>query len=199
MAVLTIWRRGKRDSVAIESDRFTIGRSADNDYEIEDDRTVSRHHVVLERVAGVWFLQDLNAVNGTIVNGRHIDGETELQPMDEIVLGKTRMIFRDQPSRDEHVEAPKLTRKEREVIEELVRPMVCGGTNGKPADVAQIAGRMGTGVSNVKAHLGRIYSKFGINADEIGRRAKRAELARRALAAGVVDLDDMTRAGKNVR
>jgi pSer/pThr/pTyr-binding forkhead associated (FHA) protein len=197
MAVLEIWRRGRQDSIALDGGRFTIGRSADNDYEIDDDQTVSRHHVVIEHVAGVWFLRDLNAVNGTILNRRRITGQCELRAKDEIVLGKTRMVFRERPASEERDEGPRLTRKEREVIEELIRPMVCGGANAKPAQVAQIAARLGTGVSNVKAHLGRIYPKFGISTERVARREKRAELARRAIAAGVVDVDELTRAGQN--
>jgi pSer/pThr/pTyr-binding forkhead associated (FHA) protein len=197
MAVLEIWRQGRHESIALDGGRFTIGRSADNDYEIEDDETVSRHHVVLEESAGVWSLRDLNAVNGTILNGRRIAGESELRGRDEIVLGRTRMVFRERPAAEEREAAPRLTRKERQVIEELIRPMVCGGANAKPAKVAVIAARIGTGVSNVKAHLGRIYPKFGISTDEVARREKRAELARRAIVAGVVDVDELTRAGRD--
>ncbi len=97
MAVLEVWRREQRDLVELEGDRFTVGRSDDNDYMIEDD-TVSRHHVLLERIAGVWFVHDLDSSNGTIVNRRRITGEKELRPYDELVLGKTKIIFRDKPA-----------------------------------------------------------------------------------------------------
>jgi pSer/pThr/pTyr-binding forkhead associated (FHA) protein len=194
MAVLEVWRRDKQDTVALETDRFTIGRSADNDYEIADDQTVSRHHVVLERVEGVWLLRDLNAVNGTILNGRRVDGAAELHAHDEVVLGKTLLIFRDRPTTEEPATAPRLTRKEREVVKELVRPLLCKA-GSRPASVTEIATRMGTGVSNIKGHLGRIYEKFGIRDEEIGRRQKRAVLAQRVLDAGMVAADDLASVG----
>lgn len=198
MSVLEVWRRDKRDSIALEGDRFTIGRSADNDYEIADDQTVSRHHVVLERVGDVWLLRGLNAVNGTILNGRRVGGATELHSRDEIVLGKTLLIFRDGSSDHEGGETPRLTRKERQVLQELVRPMLCAPAAG-PASVTHIAAQLGTGVSNVKGHLGRIYGKFGIGDEEFARRQKRAELARRVLRAGILDTDDLASVGRNER
>jgi pSer/pThr/pTyr-binding forkhead associated (FHA) protein len=190
MAVLEVWRREQRDLVELQGDRFTVGRSDDNDYEIDDDKTVSRHHVVLECIAGVWFVHDLNTRNGTILNRRRIAGEKELRPHDELVLGKTKIIFRDQaaagaPSTDGVAPVPKLTRMERVILKELVRPMLTTRSS-VPASVAEIAKRTFTTVSNVKGHLGRIYPKFGIYDGEFRRTQKRLELARRVVNAGIV-------------
>ena len=48
---------------------LSVGRGADNDVVI-DHPTVSRHHAVIERIAGEYFLTDLGSRNGTRVNGR---------------------------------------------------------------------------------------------------------------------------------
>lgn len=190
MDVLEVWRREQRDLVELEGDRFTVGRSDDNDYKIEDD-TVSRHHVLLERIAGVWFVQDLNSSNGTILNRRRLTGEKELRPHDELVLGKTKIIFRDKPAANapstDHVDsAPVLTRMELVIVKELVRPMLSSSPYSQPASVAEMADRTCTTVSNVKGHLGRIYPKFGIYDDEFRRTEKRLELARRVVNTGTV-------------
>ena len=192
MAVLVVWRPdGQQDVVELEGDRFTVGRLSDNDYAIEEDGTVSRHHLRLERVAGVWFVHDLDSSNGTILNRRRLAGEKELRPYDELVLGKTKIVFRDRPvanvpSTDRVDSAPVLTRMELVIVKELVRPMLSSSPYAQPASVAEIADRTCTTVSNVKGHLGRIYPKFGIYDDEYRRTEKRLELARRVVSAGLV-------------
>jgi hypothetical protein len=195
MAVLEVWLREQREMVELGHDRFTVGRSDDNDYRIDDD-TVSRHHVLLKCVSGVWFVQDLGTLNGTIVNRRRIAGEKELAPCDELVLGKTKMVFRDAtaadpPTADVDHSSPKLTRMEHVIVKELVRPMLSTTAHPRPASVVEIAARTCTTKSNVKGHLGRIYPKFGIYDDEFRRTEKRAELARRVLAAGIVQSADV--------
>jgi pSer/pThr/pTyr-binding forkhead associated (FHA) protein len=185
MAVLEVWRSEQRDLVELQGDRFTVGRSDDNDYEIDDDKTVSRHHVLLECVAGVWFVHDLNTRNGTILNRRRIAGEKELRPHDELVLGKTKIIFREHPADASSTATPRLTRMELVIVRELVRPILSSSASS-PAAVTEIASRTSTTVSNVKGHLGRIYPKFGIYDGEYRRTEKRVELARRVVNTGIV-------------
>jgi predicted component of type VI protein secretion system len=68
--------------------RVRIGRSRDNDVVLDDDGTpdASRHHAeaVLER--GDWWIADLGAANGTLVNGRRID-RARLRDGDQVALG----------------------------------------------------------------------------------------------------------------
>lgn len=59
------------------------------------DLGVSRRHFRLTRTGDNFYLEDLNAMNGSIVNGQRVPPYT-LQPLrsgDRIVLGKLEMVF----------------------------------------------------------------------------------------------------------
>ncbi len=71
---------------------LTIGRHPNNGVVI-DDTGVSRHHAELRIERGVLLLKDLGARNGTIVQGRKIEGIVELHDGDFIQFGP-RVGFR---------------------------------------------------------------------------------------------------------
>jgi DNA-binding CsgD family transcriptional regulator len=98
----------------------------------------------------------------------------------------------DDPSTSKRDPMPRLTPKERQVLVELCRPVLAGGAFPAPASVRQIADRMFVGEAAVKAHLGRLYEKFGIDGDG---RDRRRELANRAIETGAVTLRDLKRDG----
>lgn len=73
----------------------SIGRStkAGNDLLLEGDGQISKRHAKLERdTDGSYILYDLGSTNGTRVNGALIDNRI-LQSGDEIMIGKTRIIY----------------------------------------------------------------------------------------------------------
>jgi pSer/pThr/pTyr-binding forkhead associated (FHA) protein len=86
------------DSVLKEVDvtklQFSIGRKSDNDLVI-DNPAVSGHHARLIKVQEVYFLEDLRSTNGTYVNDKRIDRQ-QLQDTDVVMIGKHRLIFRDE-------------------------------------------------------------------------------------------------------
>jgi hypothetical protein len=51
--------------------RVTLGREADNLIVI-DDNTCSRHHAVIEKSGGAWWLRDLKSTHGTLHKGSKI-------------------------------------------------------------------------------------------------------------------------------
>jgi len=71
----------------------TLGRDASNSIHVPSD-TVSREHARFAWRDGVWFIQDMDSRNGTLVNGRRIV-EIELHPDDEIAIGELVMQFVD--------------------------------------------------------------------------------------------------------
>jgi hypothetical protein len=72
--------------------RTSIGRTADNDIQI-DAHNVSRHHaVVLETAEGV-VVEDLNSTNGVQVNGKRVSRKV-LADGDKLTIGKTDFTFR---------------------------------------------------------------------------------------------------------
>jgi pSer/pThr/pTyr-binding forkhead associated (FHA) protein len=187
MALLEIVQPRDYPNVALDGDRLTIGKSDDNDLAIADDPTVSRHHALLERVGAAWSISDLGAKNGTLVNGLRVVGKQVLKHADELTLGDSRLVFRDQASvqgdtTKAKVPPPKLTPAERKVLIELVRPWFTGNAFTLPASVKEIAAAVFTSEAAVKNHLSRMYDKFGI----IDGDNKRARLANAAWETGAV-------------
>ncbi len=69
-----------------------IGRDVNADYIVEDEY-VSRRHAKIEIIDGKILWQDLQAKNPTIINGKVYKTARELRSGDEIVIGKTRLLF----------------------------------------------------------------------------------------------------------
>ena len=67
-----------------------IGRSPENDIQIEDNY-VSRNHLELYKKGDKYFVKDLNSANGTLVNGKNIGSmkERRVKEGDTIVIGMT--------------------------------------------------------------------------------------------------------------
>ena len=77
-----------------QGERTTIGRSPDCEIFL-DDVTVSRKHAVLVKRDNGFFVEDLGSLNGTFVNRRRIEAETQLENGDELQIGKYRLSFID--------------------------------------------------------------------------------------------------------
>jgi len=195
MAVLELTGPEGRDTIELVGERLTIGRSKDNDVVLKQDSSVSRQHARLELLGNTWYVKDLNSTNGVEVGGKPVLDERALHHGDEIILGNTRIVFLDRSQSPESSTkkkgaAPKLTVKEKETLVELCRPLFSRGGNAfmAPASVKEIAERQFVGEAAVKAHLIRMYEKFGIYDDEHPNR--RNELANQAIQRGVVTHND---------
>jgi hypothetical protein len=70
----------------------TLGRSRQCDI-VLDDPNVSRQHADIRPRGDSWVLTDLGSTNGSLLNGRHIDGPEVVKPGDEIELGASVMKF----------------------------------------------------------------------------------------------------------
>ena len=67
-ALLVLSPSGQRGRVALDSLPFSIGRQADNDLVLRDNRASRRHcQIVFEN--GAYAVEDLNSRHGTWVNG----------------------------------------------------------------------------------------------------------------------------------
>ncbi|MBI5870892.1 MAG: FHA domain-containing protein [Actinobacteria bacterium] len=69
----------------------TIGRSPRSQIVLPDDYVSSTHARIFARKQFL-FLEDLGSTNGTFIDGRRIEGEQQIKPGQEIVIGDT--IFR---------------------------------------------------------------------------------------------------------
>jgi len=181
---------GARDwRCALTADRMTVGKSDDNDVPLPDDATASHLHAVLERFPAGWCVADLGSSNGTWLNGSRIWSSQRLRHGDEIRVGQTRLIFRDfaeaQGARTEAEDAPpSLTGRERDVLVALCRPLLAPGGPGVPATNRQIADELHLSLDGVKTHIRSLFAKLAV--DDLPQYQKRTELARRAVALGLV-------------
>jgi hypothetical protein len=144
MAVLEVWGPGSHDVAVLGGARYCIGKRGDADLSIATDPAVSGMHALLEPAGATWCVRDLGSRNGTFVNGERLFGERVLRDGDEIVVGRTRLVFRDEASGDasttEALEAPPaLTPRERVVLVELCRPLLSANAFTQPASVREIA------------------------------------------------------------
>lgn len=69
----------------------TIGRSSASDIVLPDDYVSQTHARVFARKQFL-YIEDLGSTNGTFIDGRRIEGERQIKPGQEIVLGDT--VFR---------------------------------------------------------------------------------------------------------
>ncbi|MFO0748962.1 MAG: adenylate/guanylate cyclase domain-containing protein [Myxococcota bacterium] len=70
----------------------TLGRHPDQDIQVMDP-LVSKEHLVIEQLAGEWYLRDLESRNGTWVNGERVKGRVRIQNNDRIKVGTTHLVF----------------------------------------------------------------------------------------------------------
>ncbi len=84
--------------VKITRDKTIIGREkADL---ILKDPAVSRHHAEIVKQEGKCLIRDLGSTNGSFVNGERVE-EKVLSHMDEIWIGKCRLLYTELGRRDE--------------------------------------------------------------------------------------------------
>lgn len=191
---LELWRPGRQEMFGLDGKRATIGTASAADLRL-DDPTVSYLHAVLDQLGAGWTIRDLDSTNGTIVNGRRITGERPLRHGDDLRLGDSHLVFRstagEVPERTlTTLRAPELTRREREVLNALCRPLLSGDVFTEPASIRQMASELYVSEAAVKHHLVRLYGKFGVH--ETGER-RRVRLANEALNRGAVNLADLRR------
>ena len=172
--------------------RMTVGKGAANDIAL-DDPTVSRLHAALEEFAEGWCVTDVGSSNGTYLNGERIWAQQRLRHGDEIRVGRTRLLFRSSAdaaaSRTEGEDAPpSLTRRERDVLVVLCRPLLARDLFTEPASIKEMAAELFGSEAAVKQHLGNLYDKFEVG-DELTHR--RTRLANEAIRRGAVTIADL--------
>jgi hypothetical protein len=84
------------DVVHVLGRKTTVGRTPENDLQI-DAKYISRHHAVILAGPAHTIIEDLNSTNGVLVNGRRITRQT-LKDGDAVVIGKTVFRFAVRPA-----------------------------------------------------------------------------------------------------
>jgi phosphoserine phosphatase RsbU/P len=77
---------GSRSRAPLEALPFTIGRAAESNLVLRDNRA-SRRHAQVGWEGGHYFVEDLGSRNGITVNGERVDGRRELRHLDRIEFG----------------------------------------------------------------------------------------------------------------
>jgi chromosome segregation ATPase len=90
-ARLLIRAEGDGEVVHVLGRKTSIGRTPDNDVQI-DTKFVSRHHAVILTGPTHAIIEDLNSTNGVLVNNRRITRQS-LKDGDGITVGKTQFRF----------------------------------------------------------------------------------------------------------
>lgn len=197
-----VFRDGDRTQhvLALDGERVTIGRETGNTLSLSWDPEASRLHALLERLGGSWtVLDDDLSRNGTLVNGARVRGRRRLNDQDTISIGSTTVLYRDpamgadetKPASGRSLGAS-ITEAQRRVLVALCRPLLePGEVAGTPPSNPEIAAALTVSVEAVRTHLKTLFKLFEV--PDLPQNRKRAELARRALAAGIVfprDLSD---------
>jgi FHA domain len=91
VARLLIHSDGEREVVHVLGRKTSIGRTPDNDLQIEGQH-ISRHHAVILAGPATTLIEDLNSTNGVMVNGRRIVRQV-LQDGDQVTIGRTMYRF----------------------------------------------------------------------------------------------------------
>ncbi|HEY1899392.1 MAG TPA: FHA domain-containing protein [Steroidobacteraceae bacterium] len=95
-ARLLIRSQGGHEVVHVLGRKTTIGRTPDNDLQI-DASFISRHHAVLLLNGPQSVIEDLNSTNGVYVNGQRVSREI-LNDGDLVAVGKARFRFVVRPA-----------------------------------------------------------------------------------------------------
>jgi hypothetical protein len=90
--MLEVRRPGKQPDRIPFTDGATLGRSRACQITF-NDATVSKEHARLRLDGHDAIIEDLQSTNGTLVNGKAIDGPTSLRRGDRIALGSNLIVF----------------------------------------------------------------------------------------------------------
>jgi chromosome segregation ATPase len=92
---LLIRAEGDSEVVHVLGRKTSVGRTPDNDLQI-DAKYISRHHAVILAGPAHTIVEDLNSTNGVLVNGRRVTRQT-LKDGDAVMIGKTMFRFAVRP------------------------------------------------------------------------------------------------------
>jgi hypothetical protein len=177
----------------LEGEQLRIGRAPDNHLILDWDGEVSRAHARLERVGGRWAVVDDGlSRNGTYVGTERVHGRRVLSNGDVVRIGQTSLVARgivdalgETITSADTASAIALSPAELRVLAALCAPCVRDPAGPiAPASNPEIAEELVLSVAGVKTHMRALFAKFDV--EELPQNRKRAELARRAMALGLV-------------
>jgi len=85
-------KKGEFFQFTLKDEKICLGRSGDNDIPIQDPFSSGKHALIYPKDSR-YMIRDNNSKNGTFLNGKRVQRETELNKGDEILIGSTRIVF----------------------------------------------------------------------------------------------------------
>ena len=191
---------GRQLIVPLDGDRpRTIGRRLEADISLPWDRQVSRVHAELRRLAGEWTIVDDGlSQNGTYVNEVRLMGRRRLSDGDDVRLGRTHLAYRDPSAHGSALTllpgelnaATAFSEQQHQILRELCRPYASSEeARVRPASDRAIAAALRLPVHVVQSEMEGLTEAFGLA--ELPDGTARKEVARSALLAGIVSLEDL--------
>ncbi len=95
---LLIRTEGETEVVHVLGRKTSIGRTPENDVQI-DTKFISRHHAVILAGNVHTIIEDLNSTNGVVVNGQRVT-RVNLRDGDAIIVGNAQFRFAVRPARN---------------------------------------------------------------------------------------------------
>jgi pSer/pThr/pTyr-binding forkhead associated (FHA) protein len=71
----------------------SVGRLPDNNVVLKDEHVSRKHCAIVIHTDGKCELHDMASKNGTVLNGKKINGPTKLRPGDQITLCTRKLTF----------------------------------------------------------------------------------------------------------
>jgi len=100
MGKIVIKSRGSNvGEVNLKLGDMMIGRGADCDIVLKNDKSVSSHHAVIRTVGTKSTIEDLGSTNGTLLEDRKIKRHL-MRHGDTIIIGEHELVFRDEFAMD---------------------------------------------------------------------------------------------------
>lgn len=96
--LLVIEGKNKGDSFELNADKIFIGRESTNEIPINDS-SVSRRHCVIEKKDNNYLINDLDSLNGTLINDQKAENSL-LHHGDTITIGDFTLRFLDENKSD---------------------------------------------------------------------------------------------------
>lgn len=81
---------------AVLSGRTVVGRVSDRDLAVFHE-SVSREHAVIEKTEDGWQVRDVGSKNGTVVEGKRVEGRAMLSSGARVQFGRVAFFFVDTP------------------------------------------------------------------------------------------------------
>lgn len=99
MATLVMLQAGQAVPYPLDGEEIVLGRHPDCQIQL-DSNMVSRRHAHVISEGNQFFVEDLGSGNGTFVNGKKIDGRTQLAHEDRLKVGPILFRFESKQSND---------------------------------------------------------------------------------------------------